>query len=67
MWFCNTERNSKIFFYKKKCEIEEDRKKIRFLIWGNHAALIKISEVILERQNAARRKLSFSDRCTYWF
>ena len=59
--------SAKVELLEKCIDFVKDRKNVRILTWGEHCALIKNIEVLLERPNAKHAKFWFCDNCTYWF
>ena len=57
----------KVELFKPVDDFNKDRKDVRIFILGNHCALIKNIETLIERPNKSHCKLYYCDRCTYWF
>ena len=57
----------KLVLFKPVDDFHKDRKDVRILVWGNHCALNKNIENLLDQPNKMNHNFYNSDRCTYWF
>ena len=67
IWVYTHRGEGKVELFKPVDDFDKDRKNVRILVWGNHCALIKTIETLLDRPNKMNYKLHYCDRCTDWF
>ena len=58
--------DTKVEIIQKCSHFIKGSKKVRILVWNEHAALIKNIEVLLERANIKNTKYWFWDNCFLW-